>query len=77
MVVTALDEAISAYVAHTAGGDSHGPHGPVVAWVTVAVTDDDGDEEPGFIIAVPPGQRGFITRGILLDVARIAPDTEP
>ena len=76
MVVTALDQAISAYVAHTAGSVSDG-HGPVIAWVTIAVTDDDGDEEPWFIIAVPPGQRGFITRGVLLDALDAARITEP
>ena len=46
------------------------------AWVAIAVTDSQGDEEAEFAVLTPDGQRGFVTRGILidaLDAVRIQP----
>ena len=70
---TALDNAISAHAAHIRERDELGPS-PVLAWVVIAVIDDNGDDEASFSILTPNGQRGFTTRGLLndaLDAMRI------
>ena len=63
---TALDNAISAHAAHIRERDELDPS-PVLAWVVVAVIDDNGDDEAAFSILTADGQRGFITRGLLTD----------
>lgn len=61
-----LDQAISDSCAEVRELDELDPS-PVIAWVTIALVDDGGDEEAGFVILAPDGQRGVLTRGILLD----------
>lgn len=62
----ALDRAISDHAAAIREETELDPS-PVLAWVAVAMVDDNGDDEAGFVIMAPPGQRGVLCRGLLLD----------
>ncbi len=76
---SALDAALAAHSAAIRERDGLDAS-PVLAWVAIpspkavgsrappiAVTDSQGDEEAEFAVLTPDGQRGFVTRGILLD----------
>lgn len=72
---SALDAALAAHSAAIREKDGLDAS-PVLAWVAIAVTDSQGDEEAEFAVLAPDGQRGFVTRGILidaLDAVRIQP----
>ena len=63
---SALDAALAAHSAAIRERDG----------LNASVTDSQGDEEAEFAVLTPDGQRGFVTRGILidaLDAVRIQP----
>ena len=73
--LSALDAALAAHSAALREKDGLDAS-PILAWVAIAVTDSQGDEEAEFAVLTPDGQRGFVTRGILidaLDAVRIQP----
>ena len=73
--LSALDTALAAHSAALRAEEGLDAS-PVLAWVAIAVTDSQGDEEAEFAVLTPDGQRGFVTRGILidaLDAVRIQP----
>lgn len=55
-----LDQAVSDYAELMFPDD-----GPVIAWALVMATDADGDTSPPFSVITAPGQRGFVTVGLL------------
>lgn len=63
-----IDEAVRAHYAAEAPDE-----GPVIAWVLVAATDNQGSVESDVIwIATPEGQRGLFTTALIAEASGIS-----